>query len=113
MSEKNMANGKRETWVQTGAVYIGLCTLAGILCGMFPAKAQELTGHLFLVFVFIQLFSLFYFPCMLMLLRPPNKVFLTLFFFSLIGIPVIWIQAGYCLDFSGPYQTNVQIRTRR
>lgn len=110
MSEKILMKTKRETWVQTGVMCTGLCTVAGIVFGLYPAKARELTGHLFLIFVFIQVFSVFYFPCMLMLFRPPHKVFLTLFFISLIGIPVIWIQAGFYLDFSGPYQNAVHLK---
>jgi hypothetical protein len=113
MSEKILMKTKRETWVQTGVMCTALCTLAGIVFGLYPAKARELTGHLFLVFVMVQIFSVFYFPCMLMLLRPPHKVFLALFFISLIGIPVIWIQAGYYVDISGPYQSTVQVKMQQ
>lgn len=85
--------------------------IAGLVCGYAKVKGITHAALMFLVFVSIQILGWLYIPIAVMLLRPPRKEFVLLFFVSMLGAPIAWQKAGIYIDFSGPNLSVVSIRS--
>ena len=96
---------------KVGIISACLCLIAGLFCGSFAGSGWKIASIMFFAFVLLQLMCWLYLPFGVMFLRPPRMEFVVLFFISLLGIPITWLQAGFYLDLSGPRLNIVAIKS--